>query len=517
MTDNDFKKILWATADKLRNSMDAAEYKHVVLGLLFLKYLSDAFESQRTELRKQFTDSNHEFFIGTSDEDEIATELEDRDYYAKDNVYWVPRDARWETLKDGASVAPHFGKRIDDAMRAIEQDNQKLKGILNKSYANVPLDNENLVELFNQLDGIDTHSTDATNKTDILGEVYEYFLGQFALNEGKRGGQYYTARPVVEILVKILSPEKGKIYDPCCGSGGMFVQTMKFVDEHHKNKNDISIYGQESNPTTWKLANMNLAIRGLDYRLGSMAGDSFHNDRHPDLRADYIMANPPFNISDWGGDKLPHDSRWKYGTPPVGNANYAWLQHILFHLSHNGRAGVVLANGSMSTNQGSEYTIRKNMIENDLVECMLSLPGQLFTNTQIPVCIWFLAKNKKRQGEILFLDARDMGYMETRVMKNFSEDEIKSLGQTYQNWANGSEEYEDIAGFCKSATLEETKKQDYTLTPSRYVGEKPPEDDGIPFDEKMKNLTAKLSDQFKESNRLQEEIKTQLGKMGVSL
>ena len=379
MQDKDLKKILWQSADKLRNAMDAAEYKHIVLGLLFLKYLSDAFESQRTALRKQFADPEHDFFLGTDDDDEINDELEDRDYYAKDNVYWVPENSRWQTLRDNAN-SDGFGKRIDDALRAIENDNKKLKGILNKNYANVPLSNENLVELFNKLGEIQTNDT--KDKKDLLGEIYEYFLGQFALNEGKRGGQYYTAQSVVKILVEILSPQKGKIYDPCCGSGGMFVQTMKFVDaHHHNNHSNISIYGQESNPTTWKLANMNLAIRSLDYNLSTMAGDTFHDDRHPNLRADYIMANPPFNVSDWGGEKLADDSRWRHGIPPVGNANYAWLQHILYHLSVNGRAGVVLANGSMSTTTGGEDIIRQNMIDADLVECMLSLPGQLFTNT----------------------------------------------------------------------------------------------------------------------------------------
>ncbi len=409
------------------------------------------------------------------------------------------------------------GKCIDDALHAIENDNKKLKGILNKNYAHVPLSNENLAELFNKLGEIETHSNDANDKKDLLGEIYEYFLGQFALNEGKRGGQYYTAQSVVKILVEILAPQKGKIYDPCCGSGGMFVQTMKFVDADHDNDHsNISIYGQESNPTTWKLANMNLAIRGLDYRLGNMAGDTFHNDCHPDLRADYIMANPPFNISDWGGDKLPNDSRWRHGTPPVGNANYAWLQHILYHLSASGRAGIVLANGSMSTTAGGEDAIRKSMIENDLVECMLSLPGQLFTNTQIPVCIWFLAKNKQRQGEILFLDAREMGFMQTRVMKNFTDTEIKHLGKTYQNWVNGLDDYQDTAGFCKSATLDEVKAKDYILTPGRYVGVKATEDDGIPFEKKMTTLSQNLAQQFNESNRLQTEIKNQLAKVGVN-
>ena len=383
--------------------MDAAEYKHIVLGLLFLKYLSDAFTAQQTKLLGEFADSDHELYLGTSDEEEINAELEDRDYYAKDNVYWVPLDARWQTLRNGAA-ADGFGKRIDDAMRSIEADNPKLKGILNKNYANVPLDNQNLAELFNKLGEIETHHTDKSkHQKDLLGEIYEYFLGQFALNEGKRGGQYYTAQSVVKILVEILAPHKGKIYDPCCGSGGMFVQTMKFVDAHHHNDHShISIYGQESNPTTWKLAHMNLAIRGLDYRLGKMSSDTFHKNQHPDLRADFVLANPPFNTSEWGGDKLTQDSRFKHGIPPEGNANYAWLQHILHHLSVNGRAGIVLANGSMSTTQGGEDTIRKNMIEADLVECMVSLPGQLFTNTQIPVCIWFPRQKQtaKRRNSI---------------------------------------------------------------------------------------------------------------------
>lgn len=513
MTDADFKKILWASADKLRNAMDAAEYKHVVLGLLFLKYLSDAFVAQRAELKKQFADPNSEYYLDTSDTDEINMELEDRDYYSKDNVYWVPKTARWDILRDMAS-SPNFGKRIDDALRAIEDDNKKLKGILNKIYANIPLDNASLGELFNKLGEIETQDG---NKKDLLGEIYEYFLGEFALNEGKRGGQYYTAQSVVKILVEILSPDRGRVYDPCCGSGGMFVQTMRFVDKHHNDKNDISIYGQESNPTTWKLAHMNLAIRGLSYFLGKSSGDTFHKDQFPELRADFVLANPPFNVSDWGGDKLAHDSRWKYGTPPESNANYAWLQHIYYHLSTNGRAGVVLANGSMSTAQGGEDTIRKNMIDADKVECMVACPPQLFTNAQIPVCIWFLAKNKKRKGEILFLDARDMGYMKTRVVRDFKDTEIEKLGAVYQQWASGSEQYKDIAGFCKSASLEQVKAQDYILTPGRYVGIAKTDDDGRPYAEKMAQYTAELREQFAESNRLQMEIKAQLGKVGVVL
>ena len=510
MTRNDFKKILWQSADRLRSAMDGSEYKHIVLGLLFLKYLSDSFEKQRNELEKQFSDPNSDNYLSNSNE--IESELEDRDYYLKDNVYWVPKESRWENLRNNAS-ADNFGKRIDDALRAVEDDNKKLKGILNKNYTNVPLSNENLAELYNKLGEIDTQDS---GKKDLLGEIYEYFLGKFALSEGKRGGQYYTAQSVVKILIEILSPEKGKIYDPCCGSGGMFVQTMKFVDAHNNNDHkNISIYGQESNPTTWKLANMNLAIRGLDYRLGNMACDTFHNDCHPDLRADYIMANPPFNISEWGGDKLTHDSRWKYGIPPSGNANYAWLQHILYHLSSNGRAGVVLSNGSMSTTQGGEDSIRKNMIDNDLVECMVALPGQLFTNTPIPVCIWFLAKNKKRTGEILFIDARDKGFMETRVLRNFTDDEIIEFGTIYKNWLNDTG-YQDIKGYCKSASIDEIKEQEYTLTPGRYVGVADLEDDGIPFGEKMSTSTDELKKQFAERERLQAEIKTQLAKVGVS-
>ena len=513
MTDKEFKKILWATADKLRNSMDAAEYKHVVLGLLFLKYLSDAFKVQRDKLRIDLINPQSDIYLST-DADEVEAELEDRDYYAQANVYWVPLESRWFTLT-GIASADGFGKKIDDALREIESQNAKLKGILNKIYTTIPISNQDLGELFNKIGEIDTVGQ-GKNKKDLLGEVYEYFLGQFALNEGKRGGQYYTAQSVVKILVEILSPEKGKIYDPCCGSGGMFVQTMKFIDQHNaENHNSISIYGQESNPTTWKLANMNLAIRGLDYRLGGMAGDTFHRDLHPDLRADYILANPPFNISDWGGDKLAHDSRWKHGTPPVGNANYAWLQHILYHLSSQGRAGVVLANGSMSTTTSGEGDIRAELIKQDLVECMVSLPGQLFANTQIPVCIWFLAKNKKRKGEILFIDARDKGFMETRVQKNFSDEEVSDFGTLYKNWAS-NDGYEDVKGYCKSATLAEVEKQDYILTPGRYVGVAEAEDDGIPFETKMATLTETLKEQFAEGDRLQAEIKTQLEKVGVS-
>lgn len=499
-----FEEKLWAMADKLRGSMDASEYKHVVLGLLFLKYVSDSFEELHEQLQ----------------EEEYA-DPEDKDEYLAENVFWVPKVARWSYIKDNAK-RPEIGQIIDEAMIAIEKENASLQGVLPKNYARPDLDKTRLGET------IDMFSFKVGDKesrsSDVLGRVYEYFLSKFASAEGKGGGEFYTPKSVVKLLVEMLEPYKGRVYDPCCGSGGMFVQSEKFVEEHQGKLGDIAVYGQESNPTTWKLAKMNLAIRGIDANLGSQNADTFHNDLHKRLKADYILANPPFNISDWGGERLQDDVRWKFGTPPPGNANYAWLQHMVSKLAPTGTAGIVLANGSMSTNTSSELEIRKNLIEEDLVECIVTLPGQLFYSTQIPVCLWFITKNKKkngkreRSGEILFIDARNLGHMATRTLKEFSQEDIQKVATTYHAWRGTKEEaYEDIAGFCTAAKLEEVREHDYILTPGRYVGLEEEEDDDEPFDEKMERLTTELSEQFKESKKLEDQIRDALGGLGYEV
>ena len=499
-----FEEKLWAMADKLRGSMDSSEYKHVALGLLFLKYVSDSFEELHEQLQ----------------EEEYA-DPEDKDEYLAENVFWVPKVARWSYIKDNAK-RPEIGQIIDEAMIAIEKENASLQGVLPKNYARPDLDKTRLGET------IDMFSFKVGDKesrsSDVLGRVYEYFLSKFASAEGKGGGEFYTPKSVVKLLVEMLEPYKGRVYDPCCGSGGMFVQSEKFVEEHQGKLGDIAVYGQESNPTTWKLAKMNLAIRGIDANLGAQNADTFHNDLHKRLKADYILANPPFNISDWGGERLQDDLRWKYGTPPPGNANYAWLQHMVSKLAPTGTAGIVLANGSMSTNTSSELEIRKNLIEEDLVECIVTLPGQLFYSTQIPVCLWFITKNKKkngkreRSGEILFIDARNLGHMATRTLKEFSQEDIQKVATTYHAWRGTKEEaYENIAGFCKAAKLEEVREHDYILTPGRYVGLEEEEDDGEPFDEKMERLTTELAEQFKESKKLEDQIREALGGIGYEV
>ena len=495
---------LWRMADKLRGSMDSSEYKHVALGLLFLKYVSDSFEELHEQLQ----------------EEEYA-DPEDKDEYLAENVFWVPKVARWSYIKDNAK-RPEIGQIIDEAMIAIEKENASLQGVLPKNYARPDLDKTRLGET------IDMFSFKVGDKesrsSDVLGRVYEYFLSKFASAEGKGGGEFYTPKSVVKLLVEMLEPYKGRVYDPCCGSGGMFVQSERFVEEHQGKLGDIAVYGQESNPTTWKLAKMNLAIRGIDANLGAQNADTFHNDLHKRLKADYILANPPFNISDWGGERLQDDLRWKYGTPPTGNANYAWLQHMVSKLAPTGTAGIVLANGSMSTNTSSELEIRKNLIEEDLVECIVTLPGQLFYSTQIPVCLWFITKNKKkngkreRSGEILFIDARNLGHMATRTLKEFSQEDIQKVATTYHAWRGTKEEtYEDIAGFCKAAKLEEVREHDYILTPGRYVGLEAEEDDAIPFEEKMERLTRELSARFKESKKLEDQIREVLGGIGYEV
>lgn len=468
---DDIKKTLWAAADKLRANMDAAEYKHLVLGLIFLKYISDTFAARRAELAKRLADPQDEYFLDGADANEIATELEERDYYKEANVFWVPEAARWEALR-AAAKQPDIGKRIDDALTLIEAENPKLKGILDKRYARAQLPDGKLGELTDLVSTIG-FGDDANKARDVLGQVYEYFLGQFASAEGKKGGQFYTPASIVKTLVAVLAPHHGKVYDPCCGSGGMFVQSEKFIEAHGGKLGDVSIYGQESNPTTWRLAAMNLAIRGIDFNLGREPGDTFTKNQHPDLRADFILANPPFNISDWWHGSLDGDPRWVYGTPPQGNANYAWLQHMLYQLKASGRAGIVPANGSMSSSQNSEGEIRKAMVEADVVEVMVALPGQLFFNTQIPACLWFLTKEKtQRKGEVLFIDARKLGSMISRVQAELTDEVIERIGNTVAAWRGDKDTgaYEDIPGYCRSVKLEEIAQHGHVLTPGRYVG-----------------------------------------------
>jgi type I restriction enzyme M protein len=517
MVSQELKKRLWATANKLRSNMDAAEYKHIVLGLIFLKYVSDTFEERRAELKKKFTDKDDEYYL--YNQKMLEKELEDRDYYTEANIFWVPEPARWESIRDKAKQ-PGLGKLIDDALVAIETENPRLKNILDKRFARTQLEPGKLGELVDLISTIGFSKKETAR--DVLGEVYEYFLGQFATAEGKKGGQFYTPASVVKVIVAMIAPHKGKVYDPCCGSGGMFVQSEKFIEAHGGKFGDISIYGQEANPTTWRLVAMNLAIRGMDFNLGKEPADTFTRDQHPDLRADYIMANPPFNISDWWNEKLAGDVRWAYGTPSAGNANYAWLSHILHHLKPSGMAGVVLANGSMSSTQSGEGAIRKEMIEKDAVDCMIALPPQLFLNTQIPACLWFLTRDKRkngraRRGEFLFIDARKLGRMETRVYRVFDDEDIAKIAGAYHAWKADGEikvKYKDEPGFCKSATLEEIKDHSFMLTPGRYVGAADEEDDGELFDEKMQRLIAQLAEQFTQSAELEQKIRENLAKVG---
>jgi type I restriction enzyme M protein len=508
-----FEAKLWLTADKLRNNMDAAEYKHVVLGLIFLKYISDSFEEQRAKL-----------LAGEGDYE--GANPEDPDEYKAENVFWVPADARWSHLQANAKQ-PTIGKLVDDAMVAIERDNPRLKGVLPKDYARPGLDKQRLGELIDVIATIELTAASEGELThrsvDLLGRVYEYFLTRFASAEGKNGGQFYTPSCVVRCLVEMLEPYKGRIYDPCCGSGGMFVQSEKFVESHGGKLGDIAIYGQESNATTRRLAVMNLAIRGIEADFGPEHADTFRRDLHPDLRADYVIANPPFNDSDWF--RKDDDVRWQYGVPPKGNANFAWVQHFIHHLAPQGMAGFVLANGSMSSNQSGEGEIRKALIEADLVDCMVALPGQLFYSTQIPVCLWFLAKSKgadsqrgfrDRRGHTLFIDARKLGSLIDRVHRELLEDDLEKITGTYHRWRNTNAEgsYEDVPGFCKSATTAEIAAYGHVLTPGRYVGAEEVEDDGEPFEEKMPRLVAELEAQFAESTRLEATIKANLRGLG---
>ena len=499
-----FEAELFKAADKLRGNMEPSDYKHVALGLIFLKYISDTFEAK------------HQALLA---EDPQAAE--DKDEYLADYVFWVPPAARWSHLQANAK-RPEIGTLIDDAMRAIEKDNESLKGVLPKDYARPALNKVMLGELIDLISGI-ALGEEGNRSKDILGRAYEYFLGQFAGAEGKRGGEFYTPRSVVRVLVEMLEPYSGRVYDPCCGSGGMFVQSEKFVEEHGGRIGDIAIYGQESNYTTWRLCKMNLAVRGIDSDIRWNNEGSFHKDELRDLKADFILANPPFNISDWGGERLREDVRWQFGVPPVGNANYAWLQHIYHHLAPNGTAGVVLANGSMSSQQSGEGEIRKAMLEADVVDCMVALPGQLFYSTQIPACLWFLARNKNpgkgwrdRRGQVLFIDARKLGVLVDRTRRELTDEEIQKIADTYHAWRGepNSGEYTDVAGFCKSATLEEIRKHGYVLTPGRYVGAAQQEDDGEPFEEKMARLAAQWREQRAEAARLNAAIEANLKELG---
>ena len=494
---------LWRMADALRGSMDAAEYKHVVLGLIFLKYISDAFEELHAKLQA---------------EKKQGADPEDPDEYRAKGIFWVPPEARWLHLKAQAKQ-PTVGQIVDDAMAGIERDNPSLKAVLPKEYARPALDKQRLGQLIDLVSNIRIGDAESRSK-DVLGRVYEYFLSQFASAEGKKGGEFYTPRCVVKLLVEMLEPYKGRVYDPCCGSSGMFVQSEEFIVAHGGKFGDISIYGQESNYTTWRLAKMNLAIRGIEGKIEH--GDTFHNDRHPDLKADYILANPPFNVSDWGGERLRDDKRWKYGAPPAANANYAWVQHIVHHLSPTGLAAFVLANGSMSSSQSGEDDIRKNLVEADLVDCMVALPGQLFYSTQIPACLWFLARDKKnhkfreRRGHVLFIDARNLGRLVDRTHRELSDEEVGRIAKTYHAWRGekGAGKYEDISAFCKSAPLEEVRKHGHVLTPGRYVGAETLEDDGEPFEEKMKVLSATLRRQQAEAAKLDAAIASNLKELG---
>ncbi|EJV9310247.1 type I restriction-modification system subunit M [Vibrio vulnificus] len=570
---NELDDKLWKSAERLRNALDAANYKHVVLGIIFLKYVSDAFEERQQELRTLFIEDSSDdniYFMPREDYDSdeeyneaVNAELELHEYYQEKNVFWVPKQSRWGFLKSTAALPmgsevelengqsfklTSISKLLDNALDAIETykidgklANEKLKNVL-PDISRYEVDNHNLIELINKFSDTSFRNPEYNGQKldlhskDILGHVYEYFLGQFALAEGKQGGQYYTPKSIVTLIVEMLQPYQGRVYDPAMGAGGFFVSNDKFIEAHAADKHynaaeqrkHISVYGQESNPTTWKLAAMNMAIRGIDFNFGKKNADTFLDDQHPDLRADFVMANPPFNIKDWWHAKLEGDIRWKYGTPPQGNANYGWIQHMLHHLNDNGSMGLLLANGSMSSNTNNEGEIRKALIEADLVECMVALPGQLFTNTQIPACIWFLTKNKKggssatqkgkrdRRGETLFIDARNLGFMKDRVLRDFTNEDIAKIADVFHAWQSGTG-YEDEKGFCFSAKLEDMQKHDYVLTPGRYVGAAEAEEDSEPFTDKMQRLTAQLKAQFEESDRLEKAIKENLAGIGYEL
>jgi len=550
-----FEETLWQAADKMRGHMDPSEYKHVALGLIFLKYISDAFEERREEIRAELSDPESAWHV--SEPKLLQEELEDRDAYAMRSVFWVPRDARWAFLQERAKQ-PEIGKLIDDAMVAIERENPSLKGVLPKDYARPELDKQRLGELVDLIGTIGLGDAENRSK-DILGRVYEYFLSQFASKEGKKGGEFYTPRCIVKLLVEMIEPYEGRVYDPCCGSSGMFVQSEEFIRAHGGKIGELSIYGQESNPTTWKLAKMNLAIRGIEANLGGQNADSFHNDLHKTLKTDFLLANPPFNDSDWGGDRSREDVRWAYGVPPTGNANFAWVQHFIHHLAPTGIAGFVLANGSMSSNQSGEGDIRKAIVEADLVDCMIALPGQLFYGTQIPACLWFIARDKTgrpspgamrhplpkgegvqgndcslpstsgrgaggegrfrdRHGETLFIDARQMGSMVDRTHRELTDADIAKIAGTYHAWRGETDAaYEDISGYCRGASLDDIREHGHVLTPGRYVGAPEAEEDAEPFEDKMERLVSELSEQFGESRRLEDEIRKNLKGLGFDV
>ena len=532
---NNLDKQLWSSADRLRANVNPSDYMHVVLGLVFLKYVSDAFKERREELKAAFTDPDNDYYLGDDAGELIEQELEARDYYTEKNVFWVPALARWDFIKDHAKVAlgtklevkngktfeyefKGIGRLLDDALEAIEKENPKLKGVLDKDYARRRVD-EALPGLIDLMSTIPfAHAS--LHAKDILGHVYEYFLGEFSIAAGKRGGEFYTPKSIVSLIVEMLEPFQGRVYDPCCGSGGFFVQSERFVEEHGGRIGQISVYGQEANPTTWRLASMNMAIRGMDFDFGKEPANTFSRDQHPDLRADYIMANPPFNMKEWNAGVKDDDPRWKYGIPPTSNANFAWMQHMIHHLAPHGSMALLLANGSMSSNTNNEGEIRKALIKNDLVECMVALPGQLFTNTQIPACIWFLTRSKaarnggrERKGETLFIDARNLGYMKDRVLRDFKAEDIHKIADTFHAWKKG-DGYADEAGYCKAAKLADIQKHDYVLTPGRYVGAAEQEEDGEPFEDKMARLTAQLNEQFGESARLEAVIRENLARLG---
>lgn len=501
------EKVLWATANKLRKNIDAAEYKHVVLGLIFLRYISDAFSDLYNKLEK-------------GEGEYAGADPEDKDEYKAENVFFVPSKARWAYLQDKAK-SPEIGKMIDAAMDAIEKENPRLKGVLPKVYAKENLDTTNLGTLVDKIGNI-AFGDVKEQSADVLGHVFEYFLGEFALAEGKKGGQFYTPRSVVELLVQMLEPYKGRVMDPCCGSGGMFVQSEKFVLEHQGNINDISIYGQESNQTTWRLAKMNLAIRGIDSSQVKWNNEgSFLKDEHKDVKVDYIIANPPFNDDDWSGNLMRKDARWEYGTPPINNANYGWIQHFLYHLAPSGQAGFVLSKGSLTTKTSGEDVIRKNLIDAGLVDCIVNLPAKLFLNTQIPACLWFMSKNRtngkfrNRKNEILFIDARNLGHLINRRTRELTQEDIDLISDTYHNWRNLNAEYEDIPGFCKAESIERVKELDYVLTPGRYVG-LPDEEDDFDFNERFTKLKAEFQAQLKEETTLNKRIQDNLAKINTN-
>ena len=490
-----FEETIWRAADKLRGNLNASEYEGVVLGLIFLKYISDRFDAKFEELSK----------------DEYA-DVEDKDEYEADNVFFVPKDARWSVISLAAHT-PQIGKTIDDALQAIERENSKLKGVLPSNYSRPELDKRRLGDVVDLFSNIKMLASG--DEKDLLGRVYEYCLQKFASMEGKNAGEFYTPSCIVRTIVEVLQPYQGRVYDPCCGSGGMFVQSAKFLNSHQKDLSGISIFGQEANPSTWKMAHMNTAIRGLEANLGQSYADTFFNDQHPTLKADFIMANPPFNLSDWGADKLEKDKRWQYGIPPAGNANFAWMQHMIHHLSPTGRIGLVLANGALSSQTGGEGVIRENIVKADLVEGIVALPSQLFYSTGIPVSLWFLSRQKQQPGKVLFVDARNMGTMVTRAVRELMQDDIMKIATTFEQYRQGT--LEDEKGFCSVKTLADIEAQDFILTPGRYVGIAEQEEDGEPFAEKMQRLTSELRGLFSESHRLEDEIKKQLGSIGYSL